>query len=108
MTIQVHKDTVEVIHMRIRDNHPLTGGGDLTGETLQVALPIDGDAPSAWSNSTWESDPEYKDGEWYYLARFQLNSTGFDLAGETTYRMYAKVGSGPVIVKGDTLYAYSQ
>lgn len=105
MTIQVHEDSVEIVHMRIRDAHPLTGDGDITGETLQVALPIDGVAPSAWSNSTWEADPEYVDGQWYYLAKFQLNGSGFALAAGTTYRMWSRVGAGPIMLKGDTIQA---
>lgn len=107
MTIQVQEDSVEIVHMRIRDGHPLTGDGDLTGQTLQVALPVDGIVPSVWSSSTWEPDPEYVDGHWYYLAKFQMNGAGFNLTGSTTYRMFAKVGSGPVILKGDTLYAFT-
>lgn len=105
MAIEVPFSTVEIVHMGIRNEHPVNGEVDLSGETLQVALPIDGVAPSSWVSTTWETKARWIDGRRFWLAKFSLNGSGFALASGKTYRMYAKVGTGPVIVKGPTLVA---
>lgn len=105
--ITVHPSSVETVHLPVKDNHPITGDVDLSALVVEVALPVDGVAPSTWVTTTWETGTMPIDGERWYLAKVRLG-TDFTLTDGNTYRAYARIttsGSNKAYVKGGRVAA---
>lgn len=108
--ITVHPSSVETVHLPVRDNHPINGDVTLSALTVEVALPVDGVAPTVWVTTAWETGTWLApDGYRYYLAKILLGDD-FTLVDGTTYQAYARVtvtGTDKAYVKGGRVQADS-
>lgn len=105
--ITVHPSSIETVHLPVRDNHPINGDVNLSTLVVEVALPVDGVAPSVWVTTAWETGTMRVDADRFYLAKFNLG-TDFTLTNGSTYRAWARVttsGANKAYVTGGRVVA---
>jgi hypothetical protein len=71
MSVEVHYQSVEVLHVPVIRIHPTTGPVALSGETVEVALPTSSAAPSVWVVTAWASGTSRKGDDRWYMAELE-------------------------------------
>lgn len=100
--ISVHPSSVETVHMFIRAEHPINGETNLSSLVIEVAMPVDGVAPSTWVTTAWETGTAKIAGKRYYAAKINLG-TDFTLSNGNIYQSHGRItvsGSNKAYVKG--------
>jgi hypothetical protein len=97
LSIELHDDSVETLYFPVRSEHPTSGEIDLTGQTVHVALPVVGVAPSVWVAATWLNGSMRKGDDRYFIA--SVSTSGFTLNGGSSYQGWVRVGgaSGAIV-----------
>lgn len=106
MSLEVPSSSTEIVWVPVRDDHPTAGEINLSAVGIEVALPVDGVTPSAWTTTTWETGTWRRGEDRYYLAKLQVGTGGFTLSAGSTYRAWVRVGGASgAVVKGGTIKA---
>lgn len=104
MSLEIHASSVETLYFPVRSEHPTNGEIDLSGQTVEVALPAVGAAPSSWVAASWLSGTLRKGDDRYYVA--SAATSGYSLSSGTTYQAWVRVGGASgAIVKSGTVKA---
>lgn len=105
MSVEVHYQSVEVLHVPVIRIHPTTGPVVLSGETVEVALPASSAAPTTWVVTSWASGTSRKGDDRWYMA--ELDLADFVIAAGTTYQPWVRIGgaSGAIVKADDTIKA---
>ena len=101
----IHYQSVETLHVPVRQEHPTTGPVVLSGDTVEVALPAVGAAPTTWVVTSWATGTYRQGDSRYYMALLSLS--GFTLSAGTTYQPWVRIGGvgGAIIKVPDTIKA---
>lgn len=102
--IEVPAGSTETIPVPVRHEDPVTGESVLSAYSVEVALPVDGVAPSSWTATTWKSGTKVEGGDRYYLVNLLVGTGGFTLTAGNTYRCWVRIDN-KVLVKTDTIKA---
>lgn len=106
MALELPSATNETVYLPVRNDRPASGEYDLSGTTVEIALPVEGVAPSTWSSTTWETGTWRRGDERYHLAKVVIGSGGFTITAGNTYRAWCRIGGASgAVVKGGTVKA---
>jgi hypothetical protein len=103
MPLEIHPSTVETLYFPVRSEHPTAGEQVLSGQTIEVALPAVGAAPSSWITGAWATGTRRYGADRYYLATVATSS--LTIASGTTYQPWLRIGgaSGAIVKCGGTI-----
>lgn len=105
MSVEVHYQSVETLYLPVLKEHPGTGPVILSGQTVEVAMPTSGAAPSTWVTTTWASGTLRRGDDRWYLAELDLSD--FSLSAGSTYQPWVRIGGagGALVKASDTIKA---
>lgn len=103
--LEIHPSTVESLYFPVRAEHPTTGASALSAQTVEIAIPAVGAAPSSWVTGSWASGTMRRGDDRYYVAT--ASTSGFTFANGTSYQPWIRVGgaSGAIVKCGGTIKA---
>ena len=105
MSLEIHPSTVQNVYLRVYSEHPTTGPVTLSSQSVEVAMPAVGVAPSVWVTESWATGTSRVGDRRYYVV--VVPTSGFTFVAGTTYQPWVRIGgaSGAYLKNSDTIKA---
>ena len=90
MPLEIHPSTVQNLYFKVLSEHPTTGPVDLSGMSVEVAMPAVGASPSTWVVCSWATGTARVGDRRYYVA--VASTSSFTFTNGTSYQPWIRLG----------------